>query len=834
MIEYLQKFILCSLLLYSVYHLFLRNEKTFRFNRLYLLLIIPLSLTIPIVTVQTSYVEIPTMTQTFIDVPLEQPLFYIPTELGVAEEEPAATNINWKEVTYYSYFFICLILFIRFALNLYRLKKFKNQGHLVKKERYQLCLRDDLKSSFTFLNTIYTNKSKYLAELLPSSILEHEKAHVFQKHSYDIILMELLNTALWFNPLLYFIKQSIKLNHEFLADEAVYETSSSLPDYQWTLINYSKLNSSNEPILTSRLTFGETKKRLKMMVKKTHKSTEWLKQSIGLVAIAIAVFTLGNRKVIAQQSDEEIYSEYRVLTEYEYFNGKDSVRNFYRGPFPDSDELIRMINKDGTLTEKPFGKLNLAEQMRFPDHSAKTQFFDKEKGTWRNLGGIERVIIMSNAAQKASQESPNIDQKDIHRDSTLLGKKVAPLIQLSPDTKVRYLNEADRRVESEFGKLNREQRTRFASPDAEGEVWTNSFMDSNLKWRSYREMLEEAKRLKNGVLPNFYKSADEPRSENEFNQVDTIPNVYNRLFIKRDALVRYIDTSGNLIEKKYNKLTLKELERFGENSANPQFFVPKTAKMEIPENFAEVFADEKVYGVWLDEKRIKNSELKNYSADEIHHYFKSELMKNAKNYGVHTFQLNIYTDQYMKGRPEGNWINLLTIPEGGVNSMKNSKNDNKTQQNERGQLYFNGFDTAKVEHFLVPTPNTPVKFFDQRKKLIVDEWKNLSFSQKRQWYTKGHEGMIFNPPNTVKEITYQFLQNIIDETNVEIWLDDKKVGKETLNSIYPHELYNFSRVETPMGKSIYTFITKKSFLAEKWLDTYWVSNVIYKKSDADE
>ena len=85
-------------------------------------------------------------------------------------------------------------------------------------------------------------------------------------------------------------------------------------------------------------------------------------------------------------------------------------------------------------------------------------------------------------------------------------------------------------------------------------------------------------------------------------------------------------------------------------------------------------SDEREYGVWLDGKRIRNSELKKYSADQIHHYWKSVLHRNAKNYGVHTFQLNMYTNKYFEERlNNGTWINLLTIPKGGIEELKEQK-----------------------------------------------------------------------------------------------------------------------------------------------------------------
>ena len=54
------------------------------------------------------------------------------------------------------------------------------------------------------------------------------------------------------------------------------------------------------------------------------------------------------------------------------------------------------------------------------------------------------------------------------------------------------------------------------------------------------------------------------------------------------------------------------------------------------------------YGVWLDGKRIENSELNRYQPSDFSFYAASRLMQNAKNYGQHVYQLNLYSTAYYK------------------------------------------------------------------------------------------------------------------------------------------------------------------------------------------
>src|SRR6185312_6617432 len=58
------------------------------------------------------------------------------------------------------------------------------------------------------------------------TIIRHELVHIRQKHSLDIIFLELLKIVNWFNPLVYLLQNSLKTIHEYIADEhtAAHET----------------------------------------------------------------------------------------------------------------------------------------------------------------------------------------------------------------------------------------------------------------------------------------------------------------------------------------------------------------------------------------------------------------------------------------------------------------------------------------------------------------------------------------------------------------------------------------------------------------------------------
>jgi hypothetical protein len=72
-----------------------------------------------------------------------------------------------------------------------------------------------------FLSAAHDALSAYDRRLL----LLHEEVHVRQYHTYDLLVAELVGVLLWFNPLVKYLKTSLKDVHEYLADHAVARAS---------------------------------------------------------------------------------------------------------------------------------------------------------------------------------------------------------------------------------------------------------------------------------------------------------------------------------------------------------------------------------------------------------------------------------------------------------------------------------------------------------------------------------------------------------------------------------------------------------------------------------
>jgi bla regulator protein BlaR1 len=283
---------LCSGLLLLVYKLFFEKEKMHRFKRVYLLLAIIFSYVVPCVVVQ----------QTVLPAVVTQPL--IQTGSSLTAYARLTDTMHWQPIVIYIFLLISGFLFIRFIYNLY---KFAAKVNTSKRCRYKhaiLVLQEDAQVPHSFLRYIFIGKTAFENSETEKEILHHELAHVKQRHSYDILFIELIRCVLWYNPFLFYYKKCIQLNHEFLADESVVLSFGNIQSYQRILLE--KVSRLSMISIVSRFDFGVTKKRLVMMGKKTPRKIILYKQLLLLPVIILSVYLFGQHIEVKEKTIQTV------------------------------------------------------------------------------------------------------------------------------------------------------------------------------------------------------------------------------------------------------------------------------------------------------------------------------------------------------------------------------------------------------------------------------------------------------------------------------------------------------------------------------------------------
>ena len=302
MILYFIKTVLCSTILLGFYFLFLEKEKMHRFSRFYLLLSIVASFIIPAIIFKEEVVAENIFIKNVAPVIQNnlQPILQ-PSVSSVSVENNLVLNLLIA-----CYGLIVLLLIVRFIKNLYAIIKIAKANKNITTQNATLVLVKEQQVSFSFLKYIFINKDAYENNDLETEVLQHELTHVTQKHSLDIIFIETLLLFAWINPIFFLYKNAIKLNHEFLADEAVVVENNNPTAYQYLLLK--NVTTNNSLAFSSSFNYLITKKRLIMITKKTNKIVIALKQ-IAVLPMFIGLLLLLSEKTTAQVKPAETKTE---------------------------------------------------------------------------------------------------------------------------------------------------------------------------------------------------------------------------------------------------------------------------------------------------------------------------------------------------------------------------------------------------------------------------------------------------------------------------------------------------------------------------------------------
>ena len=350
MIVYLLKSASCLALMLFFYHLILEKEKMHIFNRFYLLGSILFSFLAPLATITISTVP---------EILTEG--FHINESLNSEKLIPIVyeESVNYTQIFIFLYSIISLILFIRFCRNLFIITRKIKNNQSIKYLKATLILVEDIILPHTFWNYIFINKYDYKNGKIEDEIFTHELTHVIQKHTIDVILIELLQVIFWINPMFIYIKKAVQINHEFLADETVLNKYKNTFQYQYLLLN--KATWKNEYYLASNLNYSLTKKRLKMMTTQSSKSKILLKK-LAVIPLLTGFVFLFAKRIEAQEKQKVLETIYeQEPTKNNKLNDSEIYKEFvYKNGF------ITFKDKNGKKISKKYSELTKEERLKIP------------------------------------------------------------------------------------------------------------------------------------------------------------------------------------------------------------------------------------------------------------------------------------------------------------------------------------------------------------------------------------------------------------------------------------------------------------------------------------
>ena len=251
---------------YGFYHVFLRKETFFQWNRVFLLGGLLLAFTMPLVENQALDTYAVDYQYYLPAMQADEPLVVA----GTTETLKPAPVITVQRLLLYGYIGGCLVALLLFVFRLVR--TLRMLGRPVEGEAY---------SFFNVIRIDHTSAEHERIQL-------HEQVHAREWHSLDIVLIQLAKIFNWFNPVVYLYERAVKLQHEYIADGQ----TAAHDQLGYAELLVSRAIGTNEPVLANSFSSKRIlKSRITMLLRDKSPRKILLRYSL-LVPIVVAMAVL--------------------------------------------------------------------------------------------------------------------------------------------------------------------------------------------------------------------------------------------------------------------------------------------------------------------------------------------------------------------------------------------------------------------------------------------------------------------------------------------------------------------------------------------------------------
>ena len=326
---YLIKINVALMLLYGFYRLTVSRDTFFGLRRLTLWLIYAVALMVPAFNLEYWVRETPTMAS--------MANVYADTFYPVAVVKAQAPGLTWMDVLQGIYWAGVAALSLRMVWQLFSIIRLAVISRKQEVEGITVHLLKGEGSPFSFFRWIFmypsTQDGKQLHE-----VMVHECTHVSGLHSLDTLFSELFSIACWFNPFAWLMKQEVRMNLEYLADESVLSDGNARKSYQYHLLGLAYRQPKDSAQIANNFNLLPLKKRIKMMNKR--RTSEIGKAKYLLFApLAGALLMVSNIESVAREIGEQVPEVAEVQQKAEQaLNADVAVAN------PMAKEVIEVMN----------------------------------------------------------------------------------------------------------------------------------------------------------------------------------------------------------------------------------------------------------------------------------------------------------------------------------------------------------------------------------------------------------------------------------------------------------------------------------------------------------
>lgn len=293
---YILQSAVCLAILFLFYSILLSRETFYRYNRVALLCLIPLSFVLPL-----CHLPLFTENESVAPVPVvildNLSAFSYVTDDVEATAAPVPVALVAAIVLYWAgvVFFVA-----RYIVTIVRLLRLMSSGRRVTDdEGRQIIVLPRSIAPFSWFGRIVLSEEDYAAH--SREILLHESAHIRKRHSLDLLVADLCTWLQWFNPAAWLLKRELQTVHEYEADAEVIDQGIDARQYQLLLIKRSV--GSKFYCVTNHFNHNKLNKRITMMLKKkSNRKATW--KYLYVIPVALCTVTVFARPEVSERLDE--------------------------------------------------------------------------------------------------------------------------------------------------------------------------------------------------------------------------------------------------------------------------------------------------------------------------------------------------------------------------------------------------------------------------------------------------------------------------------------------------------------------------------------------------
>lgn len=292
---YLIKINVALMLLYGFYRLTVSRDTFFGLRRLTLWLIYAVALMVPALNLEYWVRDTPTMAS--------MANVYADTFYPVVVKAQAP-SITWMDMLLGIYWAGVAVLSLRLVWQLFSIIRLAVISRKQEVEGITVHLLRGEGSPFSFFRWVFMYPSILESKQL-HEVMVHECTHVSGLHSLDTLFSELFSIACWFNPFAWLMKQEVRMNLEYLADESVLSDGNARKSYQYHLLGLAYRQPKDSTKIANNFNLLPLKKRIKMMNKR--RTSEIGKAKYLLFApLAGALLMVSNIESVAREIGEQV------------------------------------------------------------------------------------------------------------------------------------------------------------------------------------------------------------------------------------------------------------------------------------------------------------------------------------------------------------------------------------------------------------------------------------------------------------------------------------------------------------------------------------------------